>query len=39
MPEALHVHFNGAGGNIGAGKWNDGATENRLVLADRLAAG
>ena len=34
-----HVHFNGAGGNIGAGKWNDGAHENRQVLADRVAAG
>ena len=34
-----HVHFNGAGGNIGAGKWNDGAKENRQVLADRVAAG
>ncbi len=34
-----HVHFNGAGGNIGAGKWNDGSTENRQVLADRVAAG
>ena len=34
-----HVHFDGAGGNIGAGKWNDGAHENRQVLADRVAAG
>lgn len=34
-----HVHFNGAGGNIGAGKWNDGAKENRQVLADRVAEG
>jgi hypothetical protein len=34
-----HIHFNGAGGNIGAGKWNDGSPENRQVLADRLAAG
>jgi hypothetical protein len=33
-----HVHFNGAGGNIGAGKWNDGARENRQILADRVAA-
>ncbi len=38
-PETLHVHFNGAGGNIGAGKYNDGATENRLALATRLADG
>jgi hypothetical protein len=35
----MHVHFNGAGGNIGAGKWNDGSPENRQVLADRVAAG
>jgi hypothetical protein len=34
-----HVHFNGAGGNIGAGKWNDGSPENRQVLADRVANG
>ncbi len=34
-----HIHFNGAGGNIGAGKWNDGARENRQVLADRVADG
>ena len=36
--EALHVHFNGAGGNIGAGKYNDGAKENRMILAGRVAA-
>lgn len=36
IPEALHVHFNGAGGNIGAGKYNDGAPANRLVLAKRF---
>ncbi|MDE0596270.1 MAG: hypothetical protein OSB65_13595 [Roseibacillus sp.] len=34
-----HIHFNGAGGNIGAGKWNDGAKENRQVLANRVNAG
>jgi len=39
LPEALHIHFNGAGGNIGAGKYNDGAKENRLALATRLADG
>jgi len=39
VPEALHVHFNGAGGNIGAGKYNDGAKPNRMVLATRLADG
>ncbi len=39
MPEALHVHFDGAGGNIGAGKYNDGAKENRMLLAQRMADG
>ncbi len=39
IPEALHVHFNGAGGNIGAGKYNDGSPQNRLILAERLADG
>ena len=34
-----HIHFNGAGGNIGAGKWNDGDHKNRQVLADRVEAG
>ena len=34
-----HLHFNGAGGNIGAGKWNDGSHENRQILADRVATG
>lgn len=32
-----HIHLNGAGGNIGAGKWNDGSPENRPVLAGRVA--
>ena len=39
VPSALHVHFNGAGGNIGAGKYNDGSPENRGILAGRLADG
>lgn len=39
VPAALQVHFNGAGGNITAGKYNDGAKENRLILAGRLADG
>ncbi|MCB9950366.1 MAG: hypothetical protein H6824_05225 [Planctomycetaceae bacterium] len=39
VPEALHVHFNGAGGNIGAGKYNDGSKPNRMRLALRLADG
>jgi len=33
------IHFNGAGGNIGAGKWNDGSQGNRQVLADKVLAG
>lgn len=37
VPNVLHVHFNGAGGNIGAGKYNDGNPENRLILARRVA--
>lgn len=32
-----HIHFNGAGGNIGAGKYNDGSPEHRQQLATRLA--
>jgi hypothetical protein len=39
IPQALHVHFNGAGGNITAGKYNDGSPENRGILAERLADG
>ncbi|MBL8852356.1 MAG: HEAT repeat domain-containing protein [Planctomycetaceae bacterium] len=39
VPSALHVHFNGAGGNLGAGKYNDGSPENRLRLAERMADG
>ena len=39
VPAALHVHFDGAGGNIGAGKYNDGAMSNRVVLARRVADG
>jgi len=39
VPNALHIHFNGAAGDIGAGKYNDGSVENRLKLAERLADG
>jgi len=39
VPAALHVHFTGAGANVGAGKYNDGSKENRLILAERLADG
>mgnify|MGYP006280505027 CR=1 FL=1 len=37
VPQALHVHFTGAGANIGAGKYNDGSKENRGILARRVA--
>jgi hypothetical protein len=39
LPQVRHIHFDGAGGNIGAGKYNDGAPENRPVLAGRLYDG
>jgi hypothetical protein len=39
LPGVFHVHFDGAGGNVTAGKYNDGAPENRPVLARRLADG
>jgi len=39
VPDALHVHFAGAGGNVTAGKYNDGSKENRGILAARLADG
>ncbi|MPM64992.1 hypothetical protein SDC9_111884 [bioreactor metagenome] len=35
----MHLHFNGAGGNIAAGKYNDGSKINRWILAQRLADG
>jgi hypothetical protein len=39
LPAVFHIHFNGAGGNVTAGKYNDGARANRLVLAERLSKG
>jgi len=39
VPEALHIHFTGAGGNVGAGKYNDGSHEMRGILAERVADG
>jgi hypothetical protein len=38
-PGVAWIHFNGAGGNITAGKYNDGNPANRPILADRLADG
>jgi hypothetical protein len=39
LPGVPHIHFCGAGGNVAAGKYNDGSRENRPVLAHRLAEG
>lgn len=39
LPGVAHIHFNGAGGNVTAGKYNDGDPLNRPVLAERLAKG
>ncbi len=39
QPGVAFIHFNGAGGNVAAGKYNDGSPEVRPVLARRLAAG
>ena len=35
-PECMHLYFNGCGGNIGAGKYNDGSKEMRPVLTGRI---
>jgi hypothetical protein len=39
VPAAAHIHFAGAGGNVGAGKYNNGSPTNRPILAERLAKG
>ena len=39
LSSVVHVHFDGAGGDIAAGKYNDGSPERRPVLAQRLADG
>ena len=39
LPGVLNLHFNGAGGNIAAGKYNDGSKQNRPVLVERMARG
>ena len=38
-PDVLHIHFNGAGGNIATGKYNDGSHRLRGVFARRLERG
>jgi hypothetical protein len=39
LPRVAHIHFNGAGGNVAAGKYNDGSPANRQILAGRVAEG
>jgi len=39
LPSVDHIHFCGAGGNVAAGKYNDGSPVNRFELAGRLATG
>ncbi|BBO32800.1 hypothetical protein [Lacipirellula parvula] len=39
LPGVFHIHFNGASGNVAAGKYNDGTPPRRAELAERLAAG
>jgi hypothetical protein len=39
LPGVFHIHFNGASGNVAAGKYNDGSHEMRPILAQRLADG
>jgi hypothetical protein len=38
-PKVFQAYFTGCAGNVTAGKYNDGAPENRPVLAERLYAG
>lgn len=35
-PKVFQVYFTGCSGNVTAGKYNDGARENRAVLRDRM---
>jgi hypothetical protein len=39
LPDLPHIHFNGASGNVAAGKYNDGSPAMRPVLTRRLRAG
>jgi len=36
LPGTLNVYFNGAAGNVAAGKYNDGSTKMRPILAKRV---
>ena len=39
LPGVAQIYFDGAGGDIACGKYNDGSAANRPVLARRLEAG
>ena len=39
LPGVMHIHFNGAGGDLAVGKYNDNTRSTRPRLAKRLAAG
>lgn len=39
LPGVALLHFNGCGGNVAAGKYNDGSPEMRPILAARMEAG
>jgi hypothetical protein len=39
VPGVVHIHFNGAGGNVAAGKYNDGSEKMRPILAERMGTG
>jgi hypothetical protein len=38
-PDCTHLYFNGCGGNIGAGKYNNGSKEMRPILVKRMLDG
>jgi hypothetical protein len=39
LPGVAHIHFDGAGGDVTAGKYNGGTPADRRTLGERLAAG
>ena len=39
LPGVAHIHFNGASGNVAAGKYNDGSKALRPILAERMRKG
>jgi hypothetical protein len=39
LPGVIHIHFDGAGGDVTAGKYNSTSPADRGIMAERLAAG